>query len=163
MSGTEAGAGRGAGPEVVVRGYRLALDRAYDPVSHLWVLGLEDGGVRVGLDPLGVEANGTLAELSLRPPGTEVRRGEPLGELEAAKFVGPIPAPVSGVVRAVNAAAVLDPGLVEGDPLGAGWLVELTPRSPQAELAELLSGAEAVVPWFEAEVDAYRRMGVLAE
>ena len=157
------GGGTGAdGSEVVVRGYRLVVDRAYDPESHLWVQRLEDGGVRVGLDPLGAEANGTLAQLSLQPPGTELRRGEPLGELEAAKFVGPIPAPVSGVVRAVNGAVLEDPGLVERDPLGAGWLVELTPHDLEGESAGLRSGAEQDVPWFASEVDECRRMGILA-
>lgn len=163
MSEASEGAIGPAEGAAVVRGYVLALDRAYDPSSHLWVLPLEDGGVRVGMDPLGTEANGTLAQLVLRPPGTEVGRGEALGELEAAKFVGPILSPISGVIRAVNTGALEDPGLVERDPFGAGWLVELVPHDLPGELGELRSGPEEVVRWFESEVDEYRRMGVLAE
>ncbi|GBD30431.1 Glycine cleavage system H protein [bacterium HR32] len=143
--------------------YELAVDRLYDPEHHLWVLPVSDTRVRLGFDPLGVEVNGTLAQLVLAPVGTVVRRGEPFGSLEAAKFVGPLVAPVSGRVVAHNPLAVGDPAQVEQDPFGAGWLVELEVTAFPAERAYLLEGAERIVPWFRGRVEAYRRQGVLAE
>lgn len=148
--------------EQTVRGYRLCLDRAYEPDTHMWVQMLDPTRVRVGLDPLGVETSGTLAQLSLGAQGDEVRLGAPFGSLEAEKFVGPLVAPLSGTIVAVNEAAVADPGLVERDPFGDGWLMELSPSAFDVESAGLLSGS-AVVAWFEAEVDHYRIEGVLAE
>ena len=147
----------------VVAGYELALDRAYDPETHLWALLVEEGRARIGIDPLGVETSGTLAQLAFVPAGTEVRRGEPFGSLEAAKFVGPLVSPLSGTVVAVNAAALADPGLVERDPFGAGWLVELAPSDLEDELPALLRGAAEIAAWFAAKVDEYRLQGVLAE
>lgn len=143
--------------------YQVAVDRLYDPQHHLWVLPVSDAQVRLGLDPLGVEANGTLAQLVLVPVGTLVRRGEAFGSLEAAKFVGPLVAPVSGRVVAHNPLAVTDPAQVEQDPFGAGWLVELETTDFPTERAHLLEGAEQIIPWFREEVEAYRRKGVLAE
>lgn len=144
-----------------VAGYRLRRDRAYDPDTHVWVQPVAGGRVRIGLDPLGIETMGTLAQLDLPAPGTGVRRGEPAGSLEAEKFVGPLECPVTGVVVAVNADAVADPRTVHADPF-ATWLVEVDPADYDGEAAELVAGGD-VAPWFAAKVADYRRRGVLAE
>lgn len=148
---------------VEVGGYALAVDRAYDPETHLWALPLDGGTVRIGMDPLGVETSGTLAQLAFEPDGTMLRRGEPFGSLEAAKFVGPLVSPLSGVVVRHNDAALVDPGLVERDPLGAGWLVELRPGDLDAEFELLVGGEDEIVRWYEARIEEYRVQGVLAE
>jgi glycine cleavage system H protein len=144
-----------------VAGYRLARDRAYDPDSHVWVKRDADGRVRIGLDPLGIETMGTLAQLELPLPGTAVTRGEAAGTLEAEKFVGPLECPISGTVVAVNAAAVADPRTIHADPLDT-WLMEVDPTDYAGEIAELVAGDD-VAPWFAAKVADYRRKGVLAE
>jgi glycine cleavage system H protein len=148
---------------VEVSGYRLALDRAYDPATHLWVQVLGPGRVRVGMDPLAVETSGTLAQLAFIPAGEAVTRGEAFGSLEAAKFVGPLQSPLSGTVTAANQAVLGDPRLVERDPFGEGWLIELQPADPGGELPLLVEGEERVVPWFAGEVEDFRLKGVLAE
>jgi glycine cleavage system H protein len=148
---------------VEVSGYRLAADRSYDPASHLWVQILEPGRVRVGVDPLGVETSGTIAQLAFASLGDLVARNEPFGSLEAAKFVGPLLSPLSGTVTAVNDAVVADPRLVEGDPFGAGWLVELEPSDPGGELPLLVAGEERIRDWFAAELEDYKLKGLIAE
>jgi len=145
-----------------VAGFGVALDRAYDPAGHFWVSMLSADRVRIGMDALGVETSGTLAQLAFLPVGENLKRGEAFGSLEAAKFVGPLATPLSGTVVATNAAVVADPALVERDPYGEGWLVELALTDP-GELGELLSGADAIPAWFAAEVEEYRIKGVLAE
>lgn len=147
---------------VAIGAYTLALDRAYDPDTHLWVE-LGAARARVGLDPLGVETSGTLAQLAFEPIGAALRRGEPFGSLEAAKFVGPLVSPLSGRIVRHNADALADPGLVERDPLGEGWLVELEPSDPAAELPLLLRDRDEIVRWFEAMIEEYRLQGALAE
>jgi glycine cleavage system H protein len=146
-----------------VAGYRLDPERAYHPDTHLWVDVGDGQVVRIGLDALGVETSGTLAQLALLPAGTEVVRGDPFGSLEAAKFVGPLVSPLSGRVVTANQTVVADPGLVERDPYGAGWLVIIEPSRLEAELSDLVQGAEDVAAWFEAEVADFRLKGVLAE
>jgi len=146
-----------------VAGFPVALDRAYDPENHLWVSVSEPATVaRIGLDALGVETSGTLAQLAFVGVGEAIKRGEAFGSLEAAKFVGPLTSPLSGRVTSTNEAVVADPRLVESDPYGAGWLIELTLSDP-SELDGLVRGAEAVPAWFAAEVADYRLKGVLAE
>ena len=146
----------------VVAGFGVALDRAYDPVGHFWVSMVGPDRARVGLDALGVETSGTIAQLAFLPIGEHLKRGEAFGSLEAAKFVGPLVSPLSGTVAATNDAVVADPAVVERDPYGAGWLVELD-LADAAEVRDLISGADVVRVWFEAEVENYRMKGVLAE
>ena len=151
-----------SGEIIKVSGFTVALDRAYDPAGHFWVSTLAPGRARLGLDALGVETSGTIAQLAFLPVGEHLKRGEAFGSLEAAKFVGPLTSPLSGTVSASNDAVVADPSLVERDPYGAGWLVELDLADP-GELAELVSGAHPIRVWFESEVEDYRMKGVLAE
>jgi glycine cleavage system H protein len=157
---------------IEVAGFGVALDRAYDGTGHFWVSviaaspgdapGPPGGRARIGMDALGVETSGTIAQLAFLPVGDHLKRGEAFGSLEAAKFVGPLTSPLSGTVSAANDAVVADPSLVERDPYGAGWLIELDLADP-GELGGLVSGAQPIKVWFEAEVEDYRMKGVLAE
>lgn len=140
-------------------GYELRLDRSYDPDTHFWVQQVGDGRVRVGFDALTADTYGALAQLLMVPVGTTVERGEEFGSLEAAKFVGPLTAPVSGVLAAVNEAALADPETVLRDPYGAGWLAEFTMSAVPAGLVE----GEDARSWFSREVDDYRDKGLVAE
>ena len=145
-----------------IAGFSVALDRAYDAAGHFWVSMVAPGRARIGMDALGVETSGTIAQLAFLPVGEHLKRGEAFGSLEAAKFVGPLNSPLSGTVSATNDAVVADPALVERDPYGSGWLVEID-LTDHGELGELISGARPIGVWFEAEVEDYRLKGVLAE
>ena len=144
-----------------VMGYELASDRLYDPETHMWVQPRGGDRVRVGYDPLGAETAGDIVALSLAAPGSAVLRGEPLGWIEAAKFVGPLPSPISGRVLAANDDVLAAPGSLNADPLGS-WLVELAPAEP-AELALMLEGEAAVGPWFAHALQRFRAQGAIAE
>lgn len=146
-----------------VAGFPVATDRAYDAETHFWVLPVGPGRIRVGMDSLAVETSGTLAQLSIEPVGASCARGVAFGRVEAAKFVGPLSCPAAGVIAAVNDAVLADAGLVEREPYGSGWLVELDVPDAQAVVAELVHGAESVTAWFDAEVGDYRLKGVIAE
>lgn len=146
---------------VEVRGYRVAVDRRYDADTHMWVKPTNGRVVRIGLDPLGVETSGTLAQLSFVEAGEELARGRAFGQLEAAKFVGPLVSPLSGTVSGVNDAVMAHPGRAELDPYGAGWLIELVPSRADDEFPLLLHGAEQVTEWFAHKVDEYRLRGVI--
>ena len=145
-----------------VAGFGVALDRAYDPAGHFWVSMIGPDRARIGLDALGVETSGTIAHLAFLPTGEHLKRGEAFGSLEAAKFVGPLLCPLTGTVLSTNDSVVADPALVERDPYGAGWLVELT-VADAAELRELIYGADVIRVWFAGDVEDYRLKGVLAE
>ena len=144
-----------------VAGYELADDRSYDPDTNLWVADRGEGCVHIGLDPLGAEIMGDIVAISFAEIGVCVERGDAFATLEAAKFVGPIMAPVRGTLVAANDDATAAPGGISDDPLGA-WLVKFEDVDP-SELERLLSGEEAVAPWFASAVEKFRREGAIAE
>ncbi len=144
-----------------VAGYELAADRRYDPATHMWIDLDEDGNAFVGLDPLGRETSGDVVALSLQEPGTAVGRGERFGDLEAAKFVGPLVAPVGGTIAACNETVLADPGVLNYDP-ATHWLVMLADVDA-TELEGMLRGEAEVAPWFAAEVLRFRKQGAIAE
>lgn len=169
---------------ITVSGCRLRTDVGYDTASHMWVSAavgdtmprtgqpdmdglaalLNARSVRIGFDPLGLEINGTLAQLALDAPGERRGRGETLGSLEAEKFVGPVVAPISGIVEAVNEAVCANPARVSASPFDS-WVVQVRPDPAtwRAEVAGLVQGEAAVGEWFADAVRRYRLQGVLAE
>ena len=94
--------------------------------EHEWVD--ESSPVKVGLSAITVDALGDVVYLDLPEAGSTVTAGEVCGEVESTKSVSELFAPVSGTVVDVNAAVVDEPGLVNSDPYGDGWLftVEVT-------------------------------------
>jgi glycine cleavage system H protein len=104
--------------------------------EHEWVRP-SDGPLRVGITDYAQDALGDIVYVTLPEPGTAVHVGRPLGEIESTKSVSEIYAPVTGTVRARNDALTDTPELINSDPYGQGWLVEIEP-SGQDDLVDLL-------------------------
>ena len=106
--------------------------------EHEWVAPPdEDDTVRVGITSYAQDALGDVVFVSLPESGTQVSAGAPCGEVESTKSVSDVYAPVSGTVVARNEVLEATPELVNSDPYGQGWLVEIRPDDP-GELAGLL-------------------------
>ena len=98
--------------------------------EHEWiaVIGSGDEAVlRIGITPYAQEALGDIVFVTLPSVGTEVAAGESFGEVESTKSVSDVYAPVAGTVTARNEQLETAPELVNSDPLGDGWMVELRP------------------------------------
>ena len=72
----------------------------------------------------------TSSSSRLPAPGTQVEGGQTLGEVESTKSVSDIYAPVSGEVVARNEALDARPELVNADPYGEGWMIEIASERP---------------------------------
>ncbi|MGZ8802551.1 MAG: glycine cleavage system protein GcvH [Mycobacterium sp.] len=93
--------------------------------EHEWVQRTDDDTVRVGITDFAQSALGDVVFVQLPDVGAEVTAGESFGEVESTKSVSDLYAPVSAKVVAVNGDLEGDPQLVNSDPYGAGWLIEL--------------------------------------
>ncbi len=109
--------------------------------EHEWVAGDGGGAVRVGITHFAQDALGDIVFVQLPDEGAVVVAGEPLGEIESTKSVSEIYAPVSGTVAARNEALSDAPEVINTDPYGAGWLLEITPDDPAAVEGLLTAGA----------------------
>lgn len=106
------------------RTWRFPGDRLYHR-DHLWIK--EDGdSVVLGVSDYLQDAAGAILFVQLPEPDTKIKKGDRIVSLEAAKWVGHITAPFDGRVEAVNDFLGRQPGLVNVDPYGAGWLLRLS-------------------------------------
>lgn len=92
--------------------------------EHEWVKAGE-GPARVGITDFAQDALGDIVFVQLPEVGAVVRAGDSCGELESTKSVSDLFAPVNGTVRAVNEALADQPDLVNTDPYGEGWLLDI--------------------------------------
>ena len=107
--------------------------------EHEWVRQAGDGRVRVGITHYAQDALGDVVFVSLPEVGLAVSAGQSFGEVESTKSVSEIYAPVSGEVVARNEALESRPDLINQDPYGEGWLVEIA--AGDADLSGLLDPA----------------------
>jgi glycine cleavage system H protein len=106
--------------------------------EHEWVQRTGDDTVRVGITDYAQSALGDVVFVQLPDVGTDISAGDSFGEVESTKSVSDLYAPVSAKVVAVNGDLEGTPQLVNSDPYGQGWLVEL--RADAASLEDGLSG-----------------------
>lgn len=112
-------------------------------VDHEWAR--RDGDtVRVGITSYAQSALGDVVYVTLPEPGTEVGAGEPFGEVESTKSVAEVYAPVSGTVLARNEALEARPELLNTDPYGDGWLVEIRASGEAVETLDAQAYARLV-------------------
>ncbi|MBX0287312.1 glycine cleavage system protein GcvH [Haloarcula salinisoli] len=107
--------------------------------SHEWVT--TDDTARVGITDFAQDELGDVVFVELPAEGDELTAGEDFGVVESIKAVSDVYAPVSGTVTAVNEALFDQPELVNEDPFGDGWMLEVE-LADESELDELLDAAE---------------------
>lgn len=93
--------------------------------EHEWVRATDGGIIRFGITDFAQDALGDIVFVSLPEVGQHLEAGQPCGEVESTKSVSDVFAPVTGTVTARNEALDDEPGIVNTDPYGAGWLVEV--------------------------------------
>lgn len=105
--------------------------------THEWVQKNDDGTVTVGITDHAQSLLGDLVFIELPELNTAFTIGEESGVVESVKAASDIYSPITGEVVEVNEALVNNPGLVNTDPYGDGWLFRLKPDDVY-ELNELL-------------------------
>ena len=120
--------------------------------EHEWVRRSGEDTVRIGITDFAQSALGDVVFVQLPDVGSEVAAGESFGEVESTKSVSDLYAPVSGKVAAVNSDLDGSPQLVNSDPYGAGWLLDVQ----ASDVAALESAVSELL-----DAEAYR--GTLTE
>ena len=118
----------------------IPADLQYTP-EHEYVRRTADPKVvEVGVTGYAQGELGDVVFVDLPKPGASFSRMGVFGTVEAVKAVSELFCPVGGEVVEVNGALDGDPGAINRDPYGAGWMIRLRLKDP-AELAGLLDAA----------------------
>ncbi len=105
--------------------------------DHEWLRASGDRW-RVGITSFAGKQLGDVVLVELPTIGTVLERGDSFGTVESVKAVSELYAPISGKVVALNDKMTSDPELVNTDPYGDGWMIELEP-SNRSELDGLMT------------------------
>ncbi|MHA7219581.1 glycine cleavage system protein GcvH [Arthrobacter sp. MDT1-48-3] len=116
-------------------------DGLYYTAEHEWVSEpAVDGTVRIGITDFAQDALGDVVYVQMPEEGTSVAGSDVIGEVESTKSVSDIYAPVAGEVVSRNEALDDDPSLINSDPYGEGWLLEIKVADPSVVQNLLSSG-----------------------
>jgi glycine cleavage system H protein len=137
-----------------IEGYHIPEDLYYDK-DHYWVKA--DGDVLVmGMNDFAQKLAGKIVFVQLPEPGKALEAGKRFAKVESGKWLGKINAPVNGELADVNEELDGNPGLVNEDCYGKGWMYKIKPDDP-ADLAKLIHGADAIRTWMLAEIAKFAK------
>lgn len=117
--------------------------------SHEWIRDEGDGVVTIGITDHAQDLLGDVVFIELPEVGSEFTTGDDLGVVESVKAASDVYAPLSGEVIAINAELEDAPELVNSDPYGDGWFVQIR-LSDTSEVDDLLD-ADGYAELCEAE------------
>jgi glycine cleavage system H protein len=137
---------------VEIQGYNMPDDLHYEE-NHFWVK--EEGDLLVmGMDDFAQVMAGEIVYIQLPDEGKRVQAGKKFAKIESGKWLGKVYGPVNGELVAVNEELEMNPGLINDDCYGKGWMYKIKPDD-KGELTNLIYGPEAVEKWLLAEIEKY--------
>lgn len=135
-----------------IQGYNLPDDLYYEE-HHFWV---RDEGdlLLMGMDDFAQQQAKELVYIQLPDEGKILTAGKKFAKVESGKWLGKIYAPVNGELAGVNEELETNPGLINEDCYGKGWMYKIKPQD-KGELDNLIHGQEAVEKWLLADIEKY--------
>jgi len=123
--------------------------------NHTWAFLEKSGTARVGLNDFLIHATGEIRVTGLKPSGTVITKGELLAAIAQTGKRLNIFSPVSGVIITSNSTLIDEPGIINEDPYGNGWVYKIKPSDWKAETSSYYLAEEAVA-WFKNELSRFR-------
>jgi len=135
-----------------IRGYNMPEDLYYEE-NHFWVR--DEGDLLVmGMDDFAQTLAGEIVYVQLPDEGKVLKAGKKFAKIESGKWLGKVFAPVSGELVAVNEELETNPGLINDDCYGKGWIYKIRPDD-KGELENLMHDQQSIDKWLEAEIEKY--------
>jgi glycine cleavage system H protein len=107
--------------------------------DHEW-LRMDGAIATVGITPYAQEKLGDLVFVELPSVGAKLDKGAVAATVESVKAASEVYAPVGGEVLEVNNRLTAEPGLVNAEPTGNGWMFKMKVAAP-GEIGDLLDEA----------------------
>ena len=108
--------------------------------EHEWLKVEGSKGV-IGITDFAQEQLGDVVFVEVPAVGTDLEQESTFGVVESVKTVSDLFAPISGKVAAVNKDLEANPELVNQDPFGKGWMIEIEMANP-GQVDDMLSADE---------------------
>jgi len=135
-----------------INGFNLP-DELYYEENHFW-LRPESDLIIMGMDDFAQQLAGEIVYVQLPEDGKVIKAGKKFAKIESGKWLGKVYAPFDGELTAVNEELEMNPGLINSDCYGQGWLYKIKPANPP-DLNIFVHGPEALEKWMLAEMKKY--------
>ncbi len=136
-----------------IQTYQLPEDLYYEK-NHYWVQ-IEGDMLVMGMDDFAQKMAGDVVFVKLPFAGKKLKTGKKFSQVESGKWLGKVYAPVNGELIESNEALEADPGLINQDCYGAGWMYKIKPAD-MGEVKDLIHGDEAIEKWLLADIEKYK-------
>lgn len=137
-----------------IQGYHLPDDLYYEE-NHFWLR--EEGDLLVmGMDDFGQKMAEQIVYIQLPFEGKKLQTGKRFAQMESGKWVGKVFAPLTGEIAAVNQELETNPGLINEDCYGRGWMFKIRPEDT-SDIKNLIHEPEAIEKWILADIERYRK------
>jgi glycine cleavage system H protein len=123
--------------------------------NHTWMYMEKSGSARVGLDDLLLHITGEVKCSNYKNPGEMIRKGELLTEIDQNGKLLRILSPVSGKIMNLNTTINENPGMLNEDPYGKGWIYKIKPSNWIAE-TKTCYFAEEATNWSANELERFK-------
>jgi glycine cleavage system H protein len=137
-----------------IEGYNMP-DGLYYEENHFWVKEESDLLV-MGMDDFAQKMAGEIVYVQLPEEGKSLIAGKKFAKIESGKWLGKVFAPVNGELAAVNEDLETNPGLINADCYGKGWLYKIKPNNKD-EIKNLIHGSDAVRKWLLTDIEKYKK------
>lgn len=135
-----------------IQGYNMPEDLYYEE-NHFWVR--DEGELLVmGMDDFAQILAGEIVYVQLPEEGKILKAGKKFAKMESGKWLGKVYAPVNGELIGVNEELETNPGLINDDCYGKGWIYKIKPTD-KGELSNLMHSHEEIEKWLLAEIERY--------
>jgi len=135
-----------------IKGYNMPEDLVYEK-NHYWIK--KEGDLLVmGMDDFAQKLAGEIVYVQLPDDGKKIKVGKKFAKVESGKWLGKVYAPVNGVIESVNEDLEENPGLINEDGYGKGWMYKIK-ADDTSELDNLIQGTEAIESWINEEIEKY--------
>jgi glycine cleavage system H protein len=128
--------------------YELRDDLSYDRNNN-WIK-IEGDTAIFGITDVGAKRAKEIAYIEMPKKGDKLEMGKACGQLESAKWAGEIVAPLSGEVIDVNESLSDNPGLINQDPYGSGWIAKI--KLGRLEEGNSLMDVNSAAEWVKTQV-----------
>ena len=110
--------------------------------EHEWVRKTDDSDVvEIGITDYAQGELGDVVFVELPKVGASFGAHDVFGTIEAVKAVSELFSPLAGEVSAVNETLEREPGVVNSDPYGSGWMLRMRIKTA-SDLDQLLGPEE---------------------
>jgi len=113
----------------------------YYSKGDTWVHKEVDGAIRFGISDYAQKKLKSIIYLNLPEVGDSFQQDDSLGEVESKKSLSELICPVSGTVKTIHQEAVDEPGVLNRDPFGEGWILTLNCDCYQEDIKKLMDAA----------------------